>query len=266
MVGALFACFFMLFFLILWYARIVISLALSTVFLGFSVPQLFQVSKKLSVCFQSQRPSFFLSSFLPWKPRFNLLYNFQDHSLMIDTNIFLCKQIVFMVYACRSERSESSALNVRTGSAWSRPRHVFTVAARLSLNRSRLEAGQYIISRWKAEAVTYQLQLFLYHKFNCFVTTNSTFLCNKLQGTSLCGVLSEREKTWTCFSSVRVVRCGRCPLRNIILIDRTLTMESPTLAMESPSDFIGFCTTSRGKRHFYWLWTKKILDFISRIV
>ena len=49
-------------FLILGHAGIAIFFALLTVFWGFPVPQLFEVSQELSVCFQSQRPSFFLQN------------------------------------------------------------------------------------------------------------------------------------------------------------------------------------------------------------
>ena len=61
---------------------------IDTVFSGFYSAAAVPMSQKLS--------GFFNHSGLPSsKSKFNLLYNFQDHSLMIDTNIFLFKQIVF---------------------------------------------------------------------------------------------------------------------------------------------------------------------------
>ena len=54
-----------------------------------------------------------------FKTEFNLLYNFQDHSLMIDTNIFLFKQMLFMLsfaFCFGYGLCLSSAPNVKTGS------------------------------------------------------------------------------------------------------------------------------------------------------
>ena len=95
------------------------SLLYSQCFWGFQCHSCFKCRRNFQFVFKhSGLPS---SS----ETKFNLLYNFQDHSLMIDRNVFLFKHIVFMlnfvcvlvmVCACCGERLESSAPNVKTGS------------------------------------------------------------------------------------------------------------------------------------------------------
>ena len=64
---------------------------------GCFIDSVFWVYSDPAVPISQEHSVFFNHSGLPSssKSKFDLLYNFQDHSLMIDTNIFLFKQIVF---------------------------------------------------------------------------------------------------------------------------------------------------------------------------